>query len=83
MAITHQILTDSEGNPVAAQIPRAEFEVIKAEFERGLPPDAETRAMLDRRSRELEDGSVEGLDSEEVFRRVREPLGGGQNVGRT
>jgi hypothetical protein len=59
MAITHQIFTDTVGNPVAAQIPRAEFQVIKAEFERDLPLVGETRAMLDRRSRELEDGSVE------------------------
>ena len=80
MAITHQILTDTEGNPVAAQIPWAEFEVIKAEFERDLPLEVETRAMLDRRSRELEDESVEGLDSEEVFRRVRERLGGKRKV---
>jgi hypothetical protein len=76
MTITHQILTDAEGKPVAAQIPWAEFEVIKAELERDLPLDAETRSMLDRRSQELEDGTVEGLDSEEMFRRVRERLDG-------
>jgi hypothetical protein len=80
MTITHQILTDAEGNPVAAQIPWAEFEVIKAELERDLTLDAETRSMLDRRSQEMEDGSIEGLDSQEMFRRVRERLDGRREV---
>ncbi len=74
MTITHKILTDAEGKPVAAQIPWAEFEVIKAELERDLPLDAETRATLDRRSQELEAGTVEGLDSVKMFRRVRDRL---------
>lgn len=76
MTINHQILTDAEGRPVAAQIPWEEFEAIKAELERDLPLDTETRAMLDRRARELEDGTTEGLDSQEMFRRVRERLDG-------
>lgn len=74
MTIHHQILTDQDGNPTAALIPWEEFQVIKAEMERNLPLDPETRAVLDRRSRELEDGTVEGIGTEEMFRRVQERL---------
>ncbi len=81
MTITHQILTDSEGKPVAAQIPWAEFELIKAELERDLPLDPETRAMLDRRSREMEDGTVEGIGNDELFRRVRQRLDEKRHTG--
>ncbi len=74
MTIRHQILTDAEGKPVAAQIPWDDFELIKAELERDLPLDEEARSVLDRRHRELEEDNVEGLDSQEIFRRVRERL---------
>ena len=80
MTVTHQSPTDAEGKSIAAQIPWAEFEVIKAELERDLPLNAETRDTLDRRSRELEDGTVEGLDSVEMFRRVRERLDGKREI---
>jgi len=71
MTITHQILTDAEGRPVAAQIPWEEFEMIKAELEGEPLLDEDTRALLDRRSQELEEGTVEGIGNEEMFRRVR------------
>lgn len=83
MIINHQILTDTEGRPVAAQIPWAEFEAIKAELEGNLPLDMETRARLDRRSQELEDGTIEGLDSQEMFRRVRERLDRKRDVNKS
>lgn len=81
MTITHQILTDADGKPVAAQIPWNEFEIIKAELESDSPLDAESRTMLDRRSRELADGTVEGFDSEEMFRRVQMRLDAKRAVG--
>ncbi len=75
MTITHQIVTDAEGKPVAAQIPWDEFQVIKAEIERlenDGPLDPEWKAELDRRSRDLDEGRVEGVSHEEMMSRVRE-----------
>ena len=74
MTIEHQIVTDADGKPVAAQIPWDQFQVIKAEMEGDLPLDPDTKALLDRRSQELRDGTVEGISSDEMFKRVRKRL---------
>ena len=74
MTITHQIVTDAEGQPTAALIPWDEFEVIQAEVKTGLPLEPAIRSMLERRSQELEEGTVKGISSEEMFKRVRARL---------
>lgn len=74
MTIHHQTVLDENGNPTAAIIPWDEFRIIKAEMERSQSVDSKVREVLDRRSRELEDGTVEGITTEEMFRRVEERL---------
>lgn len=66
MTIEHQIITDEDGQPTAAIIPWEMFQVIQAEIE--------VKAMLERRSQELIEGTVEGIESDELFKRVRERL---------
>lgn len=72
MAITHKILTDEDGNPVAAQIPWEEFEILQAELEREDPLSKEQRMVLERRFEELKSGEIEGISTEAFFTRARE-----------
>ena len=74
MTIEHYIVTDKDGKPIAAQIPWDQFQVIKAEMEGDLPLDPDAKALFDRRSQELRDGTAEGISSDEMFKRVRERL---------
>ncbi|MCF6313547.1 MAG: addiction module protein [Verrucomicrobiales bacterium] len=76
MTITYQTLMGEDGEPTAALIPWDEFRVIKAELEvaEDTPLSPEWKAELDRRSRELDDGSVKGIPHDEMIERVRETL---------
>jgi putative addiction module component (TIGR02574 family) len=74
MTITHQILTDAEGKPVAAQIPWTEFRVIQAELERSddAPLTPEWKAELDRRMENYRNGTAGLTPHEKVMEEVRE-----------
>lgn len=75
MTISHQKVLDEEGRPVAAQIPWDEFILIQdrlSEVDDKLPLSREWKEELDRRSRELDDGTVEGIPHEEMMRQVRD-----------
>jgi len=74
MTITHQILTDAEGNPVAAQIPWDEFRVIRAELEKSddAPLTFEWKAELDRRMENYRNGTAVLSPHDEVMEEVRE-----------
>ena len=73
MTIEHQVVTDVDGNPTAALIPWDQFRVLQLEMEHDddAPLSPEWKAEIERRSRELEDGSVEGITHEEMMQRVR------------
>ncbi len=76
MIITHQTVLDENGNPSAALIPWDQFRVIKAELESAedAPLSPDWKAELDRRSRELDDGTVQGVSHDEMMARVRETV---------
>ena len=76
MTITHQTLLDEEGKPTAAVIPWDEFKEICDRLEEDddgkLSP--EWRSELDRRVREIKEGTVQTIANDEVFAQVREQL---------
>ena len=76
MTISYQTVMGEDGEPTAALIPWEEFRVIRAELEgaEDAPLSPEWKAELDRRSRELEDGTVQGVPHDEMIARVRETL---------
>lgn len=47
------------------------FELVAVELERDLPLGVENRVLVNRRDRELEDGTVESVDSQETIQRER------------
>jgi len=74
MTITHQIVTDADGKPVAAQIPWNEFRVIQAELERAddAPLTPEWKAELDRRMENYRNGTAVLTPHDKVMEEVRE-----------
>ena len=74
MTITHQILTDADGKPVAALIPWDEFRVIQAELERSenAPLAPEWKTELDRRMETYRNGTARLTPHDEVMEEVRE-----------
>lgn len=70
MTINHQILTDAEGRPVAAQIPWDEFEAIRDRLdEEGV--STEWRDEIVKRALEIDKGEVELVDGEDFLQRLR------------
>lgn len=77
MAIEHQILTDANGNPVAAQIPWDEFQelqALRAEMDDELSLSDEYKVELDRRVENLKRGTSKGISHEEVMSNLRTRL---------
>ena len=76
MTITHQMLMDADGKPVAAQIPWDEFEAIQHRLEEvdDAPFSPEWRAELDRRRQGIDDGTTEGTPHDQAMTEVREHL---------
>ena len=70
MIINHQILTDTEGRPVAAQIPWAEFEVIRDRLDE-ISVSGEWRNEITKRAREVDEGEVELVDGDDFLQRLR------------
>lgn len=70
MIITHQILTDAEGRPVAAQIPWDEFEEIRDRLNEDDVSD-EWRNEIAQRALEIDNGEVELVDGEEFLQRLK------------
>lgn len=71
MIITHQIFTDSEGRPVAAQIPWDEFEEIRDRLNEDDVSD-EWRNEIAKRALEIDNGEVELVDGEQFLQRLKE-----------
>ena len=76
MTITHQMLMDADGKPVAAQIPWDEFEAIQHRLEEidDAPLSSEWRAELDRRRQSIEDGTAKTTPHDQVMAEVRARL---------
>lgn len=70
MIINHQILTDAEGRPVAAQIPWDEFEVIRDRLDEDSV-SVEWRDVIAKRALEIDKGEVELVDGEDFLQRLR------------
>jgi len=76
MTITHQTLLDEEGKPTAAVIPWSQFKEIRdrLEEEDDVRLSPEWRSELDRRVREIKEGTVQTIPNDEVFAQVGEQL---------
>lgn len=61
MTIHHQIVTDTEGRPVVAQIPGEEFEPVRDRLDEVDIPDPWREEIADR-AREIDEGKVELVD---------------------
>ena len=73
MTIEHQIVTDADGNPVAAQIPWDQFEVIQerlADEEDEVLTD-EFRAELDQRVENIKNGTSKGIPHDKLMADLR------------
>jgi Putative addiction module component len=70
MAINHQIVTDAEGRPVAAQIPWDEFIEIQDRLDQDLI-SAQWREEIATRAREIDNGKVQLVDGHDFLQRLR------------
>ncbi len=70
MTIHHQIVTDTEGRPVVAQIPGEEFEPVRDRLDEVDIPDPWREEIADR-AREINEGKVELVDGEDFLQRLR------------
>ncbi|MAS95658.1 MAG: hypothetical protein CMO55_20855 [Verrucomicrobiales bacterium] len=73
MTIKHQTVFDSDGKPTAALIPWEEFETLRDRLatldDEQLSP--EWKEEIDRRAKEIDEGTVELIDGEDFLNRLR------------
>ncbi|MEO0416073.1 MAG: hypothetical protein AAF226_14090 [Verrucomicrobiota bacterium] len=71
MTIEHQIVTDADGNPIAAQIPWTEFEKLKQQID-GYELDREWSNELHKRAEEIDHGEVDLVEGEDFLKRLKD-----------